>query len=89
MTDPDNISAEFGVIVRSELKGGGLGRILMDKLIRYLRANGTRRLEAVVLQENTRMLEMARRLGLRDAPEQPEFDTRALVMDLQDEAALA
>ena len=33
MTDPDNINAEFGIIIRSELKGKGLGQLLMDKLI--------------------------------------------------------
>ena len=30
--DPDNVDAEFAVIVRSDLKTRGLGRILMRKL---------------------------------------------------------
>ena len=83
LADPDNIAAEFGIIIRSELKGGGLGRMLMDKLIAYLRANGTRRLVATVLRENQRMLELARSLGFRDAAVQPEHDTRDIVLDLQ------
>jgi GNAT superfamily N-acetyltransferase len=69
--------------VRSELKGTGLGRLLMDKLITYLRANGTQQLVATVLRENARMLELATELGFRDAAVQPEFATRDIVLDLQ------
>jgi acetyltransferase len=63
VADPDNISAEFGILVRSDLKGQGLGTLLMDKLIRYLRGRGVQRLVASVLRENRRMLDLARRLG--------------------------
>ena len=61
--DPDNDAAEFGVMVRSDLKGQGLGWMLMDRLVRYLRSNGTRRIVGTVLRENTGMLELARKLG--------------------------
>jgi acetyltransferase len=61
--DPDNVDAEFGIVVRSDLKGGGLGELLMHKLIRHLREHGTRRLVATVLAENARMLELAHDLG--------------------------
>jgi acetyltransferase len=70
--DPDNHDAEFGIVVRSDLKGGGLGPILMRKLIDYLRARGTRRLVATVLRENSRMLDLASELGFVHAAEQPE-----------------
>ena len=33
ISDPDNIDAEFAVLVRSDLKGLGLGRRLLEKLI--------------------------------------------------------
>jgi len=49
--------------VRSNLKGTGLGSVLMHKLIRTLREHGTRRLVATVLQENQRMLALAQALG--------------------------
>jgi len=61
--DPDNQSAEFGVIVRSDLKGSGLGRRVMDKLIAHLRARGTQRLVGSVLADNSGMLALARQLG--------------------------
>jgi acetyltransferase len=79
MADPDNLSAEFMVL---GTQGTGLGRLLMDKLITYLRANGTQ-LVATVLRENARMLELATELGFRDAAVQPEFATRDIVLDLQ------
>ena len=40
VADPDNREAEFAVIVRSDLKGRGLGDLLMGKLVRYLREIG-------------------------------------------------
>jgi acetyltransferase len=61
--DPDNVEAEFGVIVRSEHKGSGLGLLLMHKLIAYFRSQGTQRLVARVLNENERMLRLAKDLG--------------------------
>lgn len=71
--DPDNLTAEFGVIVRSDLKGGGLGMLLMNKLIAHLRQRGTGRLVGSVLQENTGMLALAARLGFEVLPV-PEGD---------------
>ena len=81
--DPDNTDAEFGIVVRSDLKGGGLGAILMRKLINHLREQGTQRLVAHVLAENARMLELARELGFRQAPLQPGDDTLAIELPLR------
>ena len=66
VTDPDNQDAQFGIIVRSELKGSGLGLLLMKKLIAYLRAQGTQCLVATVLDNNNRMLSLAKELGFKD-----------------------
>jgi acetyltransferase len=41
VADPDNQSAEFAIIVRSDLKGKGLGYILFQKLVDYFRSHGT------------------------------------------------
>ncbi|HSM11764.1 MAG TPA: bifunctional acetate--CoA ligase family protein/GNAT family N-acetyltransferase [Lysobacter sp.] len=82
-SDPDNRDAEFGIIVRSDLKGSGLGERLMRKLIGYLRAKGTQRLVAQVLRENTRMLELARRLGFALEADQPDPRMYAISLRLQ------
>lgn len=81
--DPDNIEAEFGIIVRSDLKGGGLGERLMQKLIAYLRARGTQRLVAQVLRKNTRMIELAKRLDFDIDPDQPDPQMWSISRDLQ------
>ena len=66
VADPDNVEAEFAVIVRSALKGKGLGELLMRKLIACCQARGTGTLTGEVLAENRRMLQLARRLGFSE-----------------------
>lgn len=61
--DPDRESAEFGVLVRSDLQGHGLGVTLMEQLIAYAKADGIGRLEGQILSENHRMAELCRQLG--------------------------
>lgn len=61
--DPDNQSAEFAVIVRSDLKGKGLGYILFQKLVDYFRARGTREIVGDALSENTGVQKMIRHFG--------------------------
>jgi acetyltransferase len=63
VADPDNVKAEFAVIVRSDLKGRGLGRILMNKLIAYCRARGTCEIVGETLAENRPLLSLVRKLG--------------------------
>ena len=89
MVDPDNIAAEFGVIVRSDLKGSGLGHRLMVKIIEYLRERGTQRIVGTVLRENTGMLELARGLGFQESavPGDPDDrSTRFVSLNLQNGA---
>lgn len=72
ITDPDNEETEFSVLVLSGLKGQGLGRILMEKMIRYCRGQGTHVMTGQILAENTDMLRLARKLG---------FETRTSLDD--------
>jgi acetyltransferase len=61
----DGSQAEFAVVVRSDLKGQGLGRALLEKLIRYCRARATREIVGQVLPDNRPMLELSRDLGFQ------------------------
>ncbi len=61
----DGDRAEFAVIVRSDLKGRGLGWQLMQKLLAYARAEGVGTIEGHVLAENTTMLKMCAELGFK------------------------
>jgi acetyltransferase len=71
--DPDNQKAEYAVMVRSDMKGKGLGYVLMTRIINYARSRGIGEVHGDVLRENTTMLEMCRELGFtqkenRDEP---------------------
>jgi acetyltransferase len=63
MTDPDNETAEFAVLVRSDIKGQGLGRLLMEKLVRYFRSRGTRVIVGEALMQNRAMAGLAKAVG--------------------------
>lgn len=63
VADPDNTSAEFAVTVRSDLKGMGLGGIMMKKLIGYCRARGTGEIVGEALPQNSRIVAMVKKLG--------------------------
>jgi len=63
ISDPDNIDAEFAVLVRSDLKGLGLGRRLMEKLIAYTSDHGLQRLNGITMPNNRGMVTLARKLG--------------------------
>ncbi|HVK93141.1 MAG TPA: bifunctional acetate--CoA ligase family protein/GNAT family N-acetyltransferase [Noviherbaspirillum sp.] len=63
IADPDNVVAEFAIIVRSDLKRQGLGRILMEKLIDYCRRRGTQQIVGEALSHNRGVLNLASHFG--------------------------
>lgn len=85
MTSPDNSSSEFAIVVRSDCKRLGLGRVLMEKIIRYCRERGTGTLKGQALGDNTGMVALARAMGFSVAKDYDDdiFDFR---LDLQEEA---
>jgi acetyltransferase len=78
VTDPDNRRAEFAIIVRSDIKGQGLGYALMDKMIRYCRGRGTGEIVGQVLLTNKAMLDLAATLGFEshDLPDAEVVEVR-------------
>ncbi len=67
-SDPDHETAEYGLLVRSDLQGHGLGWIMLNRLIAYARADGLKKIEGVVLHENAKMLQMCREAGFQLDP---------------------
>ena len=61
--DPANQSAEFAIIIRSDLKGKGLGYILFGKLVDYFRARGTAEIVGDALAENLGVQKLVRHFG--------------------------
>jgi len=59
----DEQTSEFAILVRSRLKGHGLGWLLMQRVIDYAKEKGLRRVYGDVLAENASMLQMTEELG--------------------------
>ena len=57
--DANYDTGEYAILVRSDLKGRGLGWLLMQTIIEYARSEGIKRIEGQVLRENTTMMRCA------------------------------
>lgn len=62
-SDPDRSTAEYALLVRTDLQGHGLGWALLSRIIEYARAEGIGRITGMVLRENRKMLSMCRQFG--------------------------
>ncbi|MEK9285232.1 MULTISPECIES: bifunctional acetate--CoA ligase family protein/GNAT family N-acetyltransferase [unclassified Bradyrhizobium] len=67
-------TGEYAILLRSDLKGRGLGWGLMQLIIEYAKSEGLKTISGDVLQENTVMLEMCRQLGFEVKPDPTEPD---------------
>jgi acetyltransferase len=71
--DPDKQKAEYAVMVRSDIKGRGLGLRLMQEIIEHGQRTAVQEIFGEVLHENHAMLEMCERLGFeRHKSDDPE-----------------
>jgi acetyltransferase len=81
--DANHETGEYAILVRSDLKGLGIGWELMRLMIEWAKAEGLRVVEGQVLRENTTMLEMCRGLGftIRSDPDDP--DIKAVTLQIE------
>ncbi len=63
LVTPDNSDAEFAILIRSDLKGKGLGRVLMNKIIDYCKSKNTRQISGMTMPTNRGMLTLAQKIG--------------------------
>ncbi len=83
VTTKDNTLAEFSIVIRSDLKGAGLGWRLMQKMIAYCKTRQTKALVGQILSENNRMIQFTKELGfLRTG--QPEPGVVEVMLQLDD-----
>jgi acetyltransferase len=68
VADADNHEAEFAIIVRSDMKGRGLGRLLMQRLIDYCRSRSTHFIIGETMSDNRGLLTLTQKLGFIAKP---------------------
>jgi acetyltransferase len=80
--DEDGKGGEFAVLVRSALKGHGLGWLLMQHIIDYARTKKLGTVHGEVLAENLTMLQMCRSLGFGVADDPDEAGIKRVTLGL-------
>ena len=75
ITNPDQTSCEFSLLVADEMGGKGLGSRLMESIMDVAREKGLSNIEGLVLGNNSAMLKLMRSLGFAVKPfaEDPDF----------------
>ncbi len=82
-SNPTGDSGEYAILLRSDLKGRGLGWALMQMIIEYGKSESLKRIIGQVLEENSVMLKMCRELGfeVKTNPEDLGLCDVTLVLD--------
>ena len=80
--DPDYLTGEYAIIVRSDLTGTGIGWALMRHLIAYAEKEGLRQLVGDVLTNNQRMLDMCRALDFQISPDPEDSSIQKVRLEL-------
>ncbi len=75
ITNPDQTSCEFSLVVSDQYKGQGLGSRLMLSIMEFARAKGLSEIDGLVLANNRNMLRLMSSLGysVQPFPEDPDF----------------
>jgi acetyltransferase len=80
---PDGRSCEFAIVVADDWQGKGLGRRMMQRLIEVARERGLESMVGWILASNDEMLDLCRRLGFEDVPDD-DPTTRKLLLRITD-----
>lgn len=76
ITNPDQSSCEFALLVADDFKGRGLGSRLMESIMDVARDKGLAEIEGLVLAKNTDMLDLMKSLGFSSKryADDPDFN---------------
>jgi RimJ/RimL family protein N-acetyltransferase len=86
--DEKDANGEFAILLRSRLKGRGLGWLMMKHMIAYAKERGLKSVQGQVLAENSTMLTMCAELGFHIA-EDTEPGVKHVTLPLEEVAAEA
>jgi acetyltransferase len=77
---------EYAVIVRSDCKGRGLGRLLMLRIIEWAKAARIKTIFGLVLADNAEMLKLCEQLGFQIDDYMPDRGIKRVSLHLTDQA---
>jgi acetyltransferase len=80
--EPDNETCEFAITIADAWQGKGLGKRIVNALMRDAKARGLKRIEGFVLAANHRMLEFCRGLGFAVEISRDDATVRVVHRDL-------
>jgi acetyltransferase len=84
---PEGDAAEFAITVADQWQGGGVGHLLLGRLIEIARERGLRRLWGETFATNHPMIRLAAALGFKVTVHPDDPTLRRLDRDLHDEIA--
>jgi acetyltransferase len=82
--DSDGKTGEFAILLRSHMKGHGLGWLLMKHMIANAKAKGLKTVRGQVLTENATMLQMCGELGFHAADDPLERGVKEVTLPLDE-----
>ena len=85
--DADYEKGEYGILIRSDLKGHGIGWQLMRIMIEYARWLGLKAVEGQVLRENRTMLAMCQSLGFRVKPDPEDASLMSVLLPVTEDVS--
>lgn len=87
LADANFERGEYSILVRSDLKGYGIGWQLMQMVVDYARSLGLKMVEGQVLRENTTMLRMCKQLGFNVRVDPDDMTVMQVTLDLEVQSA--
>jgi acetyltransferase len=82
--EPDGATGEFAILLRSRLKGHGLGWLMMKHMIANAKEKGLTTVRGQVLSENVTMLQMCHELGFHIADDPNEHGVKQVTLPLEE-----
>ena len=82
-SNPAGDSGEYAILLRSDLKGRGLGWALMQMIIEYGKSEGLKRIIGQILRQNSVMLKMCRELGFEVKTDPEDLGLCDVTLDLE------
>jgi len=82
--ETDGTSGEFAILLRSHLKGLGLGWLMMKHMIANAKEKGLKTVRGQVLTENVTMLQMCQELGFHIADDPNEHGVKQVFLPLEE-----